>query len=118
MEWPIADLLDRLSISELKAERIGHPECKAEAKRLKREAVRYNNNAIAYLPFLKTVNGKIWDLEADIRQGKEGKLGLEEVGRRALAIRELNGERVALKNRIAESSGDFKDIKADHASSI
>ena len=48
------------------------------------------------------MNGKIWDLESDIRKGKEGELGLEEVGRRAIAVRELNKIRVGYKNDIVD----------------
>ena len=63
------------------------------------------------------VNIKISILEADIRKGKEEELGLEEVGRRALQIRNLNRERIALKNAIQEKFGDgFKDIKVKHGS--
>jgi len=62
-------------------------------------------------------NIKISILESDIRQGKENELGLEEVGRRALQIRDINRERVALKNALKEIFQDgFKDIKAKHRS--
>jgi hypothetical protein len=54
----------------------------------------------------------MWTLEADLRKGKEGELGLEEVGRRAIAIRDLNKQRVTLKNSISK----FKDIKINHVS--
>ena len=66
---------------------------------------------------LYEVNGKIWDLEADIRKGKEGELGLEEVGRRAIEIRNLNKTRISIKNEITEVTGSgFKDVKVNHAS--
>ena len=62
-------------------------------------------------------NIKISILEADIRQGKEKELGLEEVGRRALEIRDINKERVALKNALKEIFKDgFRDIKVNHRS--
>jgi len=63
-------------------------------------------------------NIKISILESDIRKGKEDELGLEEVGRRALQIRDINKERVALKNTLKEIFMDgFKDIKVKHRSS-
>jgi len=69
------------------------------------------------LQLLKIINGYIWDLEADIRKGKEGELGLEEVGRRALMIRDLNNIRVWTKNLVIRISGlGFADVKKDHAS--
>ena len=70
-----------------------------------------------WLEELYIINGKIWDLESDIRRGKEGLLGLEEVGRRAIAIRELNKNRIAVKNRITEATGlGFRDVRMNHAS--
>ncbi len=67
---------------------------------------------------LSIVNLKIGYLEADIRQGKEGLLGLEEVGRRALAIRALNSERVALRNALNDRLDvtAHAEIKVAHAS--
>ena len=67
---------------------------------------------------LYDINGQIWDLEADIRNGKEGLLGLEEVGRRALKIRDLNAERIRLKNEIAKEHGGFVEYKHNHASVV
>jgi hypothetical protein len=67
---------------------------------------------------LYELNGQIWDLEHDIRKGLEGELGLEEVGRRAIMIRGINKQRVAVKNEIVEATGKgFRDIKMNHASS-
>ena len=67
---------------------------------------------------LAIVNIKISLLEADIRQGRERALGLEEVGRRALQIRDLNKERVALKNHLnAILDPDASpDVKVAHRS--
>lgn len=66
---------------------------------------------------LVEVNSEIWWLEADIRKGKEGQLGEAEVGRRAIAIREINGRRIQLVNEINELYGiQEKEVKADHVS--
>ena len=74
-------------------------------------------NLKKWLQDLYIVNGKIWDLETDIRLGKENKLGLEEVGRRALKIRDLNKERVELKNKIVRVVGfGFMEKKIRHTS--
>jgi hypothetical protein len=44
-------------------------------------------------------------------------LGLEEVGRRAIAIRDYNAERIRIKNEIQERFGEgFTEFKANHAS--
>lgn len=65
---------------------------------------------------LMMVNTDIWNLEADIRQGEEGTLGLKEVGERALKIRNENKRRVGMVNTLNELFGDYtKETKHDHA---
>ena len=66
---------------------------------------------------LHDYNAQIWDLESDIRKGKENELGLEEVGRRAIQIRNINKKRVEAKNQITELTlTGFIEKKLDHAS--
>ena len=84
---------------------------------LKKSIEQYENLDI-YIKRLYEINGEIWDLESDIRKGKEGELGLEEVGRRAIAIRSFNNIRVSLKNEINNKfNSGYKETKVDHASS-
>ena len=67
------------------------------------------------------VDMKIWSLEADIREGKEAKLSLEEVGKRALKIRDLNKHRIDLKNTINkrfDSDNFYEEIKIKHVSGM
>ena len=65
---------------------------------------------------LSIVNQKIWHLESDVRKGLLDN-NLEEVGRRAIEIRNQNAERIALKNAINEYTGvGFKEVKINHAS--
>jgi len=120
---PLPELLDRLSIIELKIERIGEPHLQLEREAYVSAIQEYvakgfDSECIkSHLSELRSVNARIWDLESDIRQGKEGLLGLEEVGRRALAIRDLNKLRVSLKNVLVDQYGSgFKDVKLNHAS--
>lgn len=67
---------------------------------------------------LSIVNIKISLLEADLRQGREDDLGTDEVARRALAIRDLNKERVALRNHLNAllDPDAAQDIKVAHRS--
>lgn len=121
MEMPLPELLDRLVIVRLKAERIGDKKKKEELEFYNKELENYRKKGFIikneWLKKLYEVNGKIWDLEADIRKGKEGELGLEEVGRRAIEIRNLNKTRISIKNEITEITGSgFKDVKVNHAS--
>lgn len=109
--------MDRYSILHLKVNRLPHdPKTLAEYARF--ELATCNHGRPALMAELFRINGAIWDLEADIRQGKEGKLGLAEVGRRALTIRDLNAERIRVKNVIATSLGDFEEVKGQHASEL
>jgi uncharacterized protein YxjI len=120
MEYPISEILDRYSIALLKKERLKIDNDK-ELNDLSNEIDNYrkiNKIVDEYIVNLKEINGKIWDLEFDIRKGKEGILGLEEVGRRAILIRENNKIRVGYKNEIVEIfNTGYKDIKMNHISS-
>lgn len=128
MRYPLDELLDKRSIIQLKIERIPDLDTK---HRLAREIMDYSQEIGVYIGQgfcndelvngwhnrLYDVNGKMWDLEAAIRQGRDGELGLEEVGRRAIEIRKLNGQRVKIKSEIVDKIGlGYKDVKVNHAS--
>ena len=118
---PLPEILDRMSILKLKIERIGEPHLKLEMagyekalKDFEKAGVKINP---AWIANLYEINGKIWDLESDIRRGREKELGLEEVGRRAIMIRELNKKRISVKNQVVEETGiGFRDVKMNHGS--
>jgi hypothetical protein len=115
MKMPISEIADRYSIALLKQER-ANADNQLEIDTLYAEVVQYGG-AIAFVNKLKDINGKIWDLESDIRKGKEAELGLEEVGRRAIMIREFNKIRVGYKNEMVKIYEEgFEDIKMNHAS--
>lgn len=94
------EILDRLSILILRAVHDKTP------KELTVFLSEFNPKDAEILVGLLEVNKKIWNLESEIRIGKEGKLGLKEIGRRALLIRNLNKKRVVLKG----------ETKINHAS--
>ena len=115
MKMPISEIADRYSIALLKQERAAADNA-AEVHTLHKELIQYEG-AMSFVRKLIEINGKIWDLESDIRKGKEAELGLEEVGRRAIQIRELNKIRVGYKNEMVQLYGEgFEDIKMNHAS--
>jgi hypothetical protein len=115
MKISLGDLIDRLSILKLKLERTD-VDCTQEFNDILKE-IEGRDDLKEFINNLYIVNGKIWDLESDIRKGKEGLLGLEEVGRRAIAIRNYNGQRVAIKNLINETfNTGYTEFKKDHAS--
>ena len=129
MEYPLDELLDKRSIIQLKIERFEGE--KIEKESLKKEFSDYTFAINGYISKnvctieeiknwhnrLYEINGKCWDLESAIRQGKEGELGLEEVGRRALKLRDMNKKRIGIKREVVNKTGvGYKDIKINHAS--
>ncbi len=128
MKYPIDELLDKRSIILLKIKRIPN-----KKKDLKKEYEDYTEAILEYEDEkittseevdiwhneLYKINGQIWDLEADIRSGKEGELGLEETGKRALEIRDLNRERILVKRDIVvRTEVGYLPLKENHASEI
>ncbi len=112
---PIGEIADRYSIAILKKQR-ADADNQDEITQFLNELNQYDG-IFDYVEKLININGKIWDLESDLRKGKEGELGLEEVGRRAIQIREFNKIRVGYKNQIVDKYNEgFKDIKMNHAS--
>ena len=116
------DILDRASIAKLKAERIGESECLREwavfEKELNSQIDKHKDIPIRmFFNLLLKINSMIWGLESDLRLGKlDG--ALNEVGRRAIEIREHNNIRVQTKNIINNLLGEgFEDIKKQHGSS-
>jgi hypothetical protein len=116
------DIIDRASIAFLKNKRIGMDESKREweAFSIEIETLKDKYQMLPiemFFNLLLNINQMIWDLEADLRQGKlDG--ALSEVGRRAIEIREHNALRVQVKNIINKiTNSGFQDIKLDHISS-
>ena len=117
----LSEIIDRMTIVKLKIERIGESHLEEEYKEYEIAINEFEKKGIKikdeWFSRLYETNRKIWDLESDIRKGKENELGLEEVGRRAIEIRNINQQRVSIKNQITEETGSgFKDIKMNHAS--
>lgn len=120
MKMPISEIVDRYAIAILKRDR-ANAENEKEIKDLLFEIEIYKNIDREFIEKLIQdlieINGKIWDLESDIRKGKEGEMGLEEVGRRAIQIREYNKVRVSYKNKTVSKFGEgYTDIKMNHVS--
>ena len=127
MEMPLSEVIDRYTILKLKLERLKNQSKKSkliidkEFKQYKLAIKEFRKREFIvkseWIEKLYKINGRTWDLEADIRQGREGLLGLEEIGRRALKIRDINRERIEMKNLIIkESKSGHIEIKVNHAS--
>ena len=114
--FPIIELVDRLAIAEVKFKRT-----KANEEELlwyMNEAMRIDLTEIVdEYEDLKRIHDEIWELESELKTGREAELSLEEIGRRAIAIRDHNNKRVKLKNVMAEKLNcPVREIKQDHLS--
>lgn len=116
MKYPLSEIFDRLTI-ETRKSHYG-----ADNKELREEyahalAARFGGittNIIVTAIELAISNSDIANLEYAIRANRE--LPPEEVGRRALAIRDINNRRVAAKAVLARYLGERVDAKRyDHA---
>ena len=99
--FPIIELVDRLAIAQLKYE-------KTQANL--EELTWYQTQAksvdmdkiIVEFDQLIDIHKQIWELEKELKAGLEQALSLEEIGRRAIEIRNFNHRRIQLKNLMAE----------------
>lgn len=115
MNYSPGELHDRLSILELKRVRQQNASVEELVVSIRSELVDAGVwDEGRYAELLKT-NGAIWDLESDIRLGREDLLGLEEVGRRALIIRNINAKRIRIVTEInSNQKGPLQDKHTDH----
>lgn len=134
MERDAGDIIDRLTIAQLKTERIGTDENKKEFAAFNRERSilmtkhpRLNWDQI--IQYMYDINNFIWILESGLKSGKE-KLkvphyildeenteGLAKVGLTSVLIRNFNHLRVQFKNLINDMAQEgWQDTKSDHLS--
>lgn len=120
MQMYLGEFVDRCSIHLLKAQRIGDkamPEFLRYIEEFLLEVPEKNfEEIIKSFRTLYKINSDIWYLEAELRKGKEGKIGLEETGKRAIEIRDLNSKRISEQNRLIDLFGGFRNIKKNHLS--
>ena len=113
MKMPMSEILDRYTITKLKSERtpedVSEELCAYRTEIDNYSDVKINN----FIKRLYDINGKLWNTEGDIRNGTA--LPLEEIGRLALKVRDLNCERNGVKAEIVEEfSEGFKEIKINY----
>ena len=115
---PALELVDRLCIARVKFER---------TKGANQVELDWYENQFSKLPQSEELNrdvaamteihNAIWDLEWQLKSGVEQQLSLEEIGRRAIRIRDHNNKRITYKNSIAKLLGHpVTELKKDHLS--
>ena len=114
---PLSEILDRYTITKLKSERTNE-DVSEELSTYKKEIdnpdyVARSNQIIPFIDRLYEINGELWDTEGDIRKGVD--MPLEEIGRLALKVRDLNCTRNEIKAEIVDTfSEGFKEIKINY----
>ena len=118
---PTPEVADRYTIALLKIERLDKDQIDLEEMQRQvnyyREGLNLDDKDMSNLvDALYEINGKMWDAEHAIRKGQDNQLGLEEIGKRAIKIRDLNKIRMKIKNDIIDLTGDgFKDCKMNYS---
>ena len=116
--FPVFELMDRLVIARVKFEK-SQGANRAELEFSQQQVQHIDLSVIeSELKSLENIHKQIWSLEAELKSGRESELSLEELGRRAIEIRNWNNRRIALKNAMADKLGqsDLHEIKRDHLS--
>ena len=120
---PLPEVVDRYTIARLKLERLDDTQIDVDSMKEEIEyyksGIDFANKKLSELSNeLYVVNGRIWDTESSIRMGLDKEMSLDEVGRRALRVRDLNRIRMKVKNDIIDLTGNgFKDCKMNYAGS-
>ena len=108
---PLSEIIDRYTITLLKSERTDE-DVSEELAAYKKE-LPDNGISQTFIDRMYEVNGKIWETEADIRKGVD--MPLDEVGRLAIKVRELNQIRNGIKGEIVDEFAEgFKEIKVNY----
>jgi hypothetical protein len=115
--FPVVELIDRLAIADVKFTRTNGAN-KEEFAWYVTQAESHDLELVNDLYIeLVAIHNEIWELESLLKTGRETELPLEEIGRRAITIRDRNNKRIAIKNSIAERLGcPVREIKQDHLS--
>ena len=110
--FPLIELVDRYTIARVKYEKTAGAN-QAELDFYQQQINQLNVQLIqSELFVLEDIHRRIWAMEDDFKKCRIDGVDLSEIGRRALAIRDLNNYRVQYKNQMAEKLQDpVKEIK-------
>ena len=115
MEFPIIEIVDRFAIAVVKHKMTAgenQPEFDFYQKQMNEIKISTDHQLILKLI---DIHHYIWSLENDFKTAKVDDLPLEEIGRRALLVRDGMKIRIQLKNELADLFNDpVKEIKKDH----
>ena len=108
----VGELLDKISILELKAEAIAEPAKRANVVRELAALRAVRDREVAAAPQLeplyaelRTVNRRLWQVEDALREHERGRLFDERFVELARSVYRDNDRRAAIKRRINEITG-------------
>lgn len=116
--YNLGDLIDKLSILTRKIY-FNDEDSISEHRYLEKGLHAYgvDGKLITATMRIMQINAEIWNLENEIRNGGESKFSKEEIGTRAIKIRDLNRKRIKYKNQLTElHRNGFKESKTNHRS--
>jgi hypothetical protein len=113
---PVLELIDRLCIARVKHARTqGANQVELDWYEDKYRQLSQSAELDQVIQAMTDIHHAIWDLEWQLKSGVEQMLSLQEIGRRAIAIRDFNNQRIAYKNSVASILNHaVKEIKQDH----
>lgn len=113
---PVLELIDRLCIARVKHARTrGANQVELDWYEDKLRQLPQSAELDEAIQAMTDIHHAIWDLEWQLKSGVEQMLSLQEIGRRAIAIRDFNNKRIAYKNTVARIlSHPVTEIKQDH----
>ena len=115
MKFHVIEIVDRYTIDVVKHEKTNganQEELDFYLEQMKQANI--NPSDIKVIELIEH-HSYVWSLEDDFKKAKIDALPLEEIGRRALYIRDIGYRRVDLKNALAEMVNDpVREIKQDH----
>lgn len=113
---PVLELIDRLCIARVKHARTqGANQIELDWYEDKFQQLPQSAELDEVIQAMTDIHHAIWDLEWQLKSGVEQMLSLQEIGRRAIAIRDFNNKRIAYKNSVAHIVGHpVTEIKQDH----
>ena len=112
MKFPVIEIVDRYSIAVVKYENTNganQEEFDFYLEQMKSTNINPLNTKVIELI---EHHSYVWSLEDDFKKGRIDALPLEEIGRRAIHIRDIGYKRQELKNTLAELMEDpVREIK-------
>lgn len=105
-KFPVIELVDRYCIAKLKFAKLGNNKEELDFYTEQLHDIDFELIRVE-LDRLYEVHRQVWEVEDEFKKYKvETKYDLEEIGRRALYVRDIMAERYVLKNVMAEKLND------------